>query len=160
MFLDTAVSAAYFWHTEAARKVSAHSESGGRCWPQSPTKAIAHPSFWAFSAAGLCHGGLRVLVFGRGCAWDIPRAHEGRSQSLGPFRVRRMKLAPTPHQGYSPTLVLGFFRWGVVGRGPSGARFWARPCPRPIFGTRRPLEKSRRIPSPADEVGPNPPPRL
>ena len=43
---------------------------------------------------------------------------------------------------------------------PSGARFWARTCPRPIFGTRRPLAKSRPIRSPADEVRPIPPPRL
>ena len=207
-------------HTEAARKVSAHSESGDRSWPQRPTKAIAQPSFWAFSAGGLWDGGLRALVFGRGCAWDIPRAHGGRSQSLSPFRVRPSKLAPTPHQGYSPPLVLGIFRWwivgrctsgahfwprlcwdiprahrgrsqslgpfrvrrtklaptrhqgyspplvlrifrwGLVGRGPSGARFWALLCQGHPAGTRRPLAKSRAIPSPADEVGPNPPPRL
>ena len=207
-------------HTEAARKVSPHYESGGRSWPLPPTKALAHPSFWVFSAGGLWDGGLRVVIFGCGFAQDIPWANKGRSQSLAAFRVRRMKLAPSPHQGYSPPLVLGIFRWGVVGRGPSGAlfgsgfaqdiprahgghsqslaplrvwrtklapaphqgyspplvlgifrwgvvgrgpsgaRFWTPPCPQPIFGTRRPLAKSHPIPSPADEVGPSPPPRL
>ena len=67
-FLGAVVSAAYFWHTEAVHKASAHSESGGRSWPQPPTKAIAHPSFWEFSAGGLWDGGLRALVFGNGCA--------------------------------------------------------------------------------------------
>ena len=220
MFLGAAVPAAYFWQTEAARKVSSHSESGGRSWPQPPTKAIAHPSFWAFSAGGLWDGGLRALVFGRGFAQDIPRAHGGhsqslapfrvrrtkwapaphqgyslplvlgifrwglcdgglpalvfgrgrarslflahggRSQSLAPFRVRRTKLAPAPHQGYSPPLVLGIFRWGVVGRGPLGGRFWARLCPGHPAGTRRPLAKFGPIPSPADQLCPTPPPRL
>ena len=159
-FFGAAVPVGYFLYTEAARKFLPHTESGGRSWPQPPTKAIAHPSFWAFSAGGLWDGGLRALVFGRSYGWDIPRANGGRSQCLGPFRVPRTMLAPAPHQGYSPPLVLGIFRWGVVGRGPSGARFWARPCPQPIFGTRRPLAKSRPIPSPADEVGPSPPPRL
>ena len=207
-------------HTEAALKVSPHYESGGRSWPKPPTKAIAHPSFWAFSAGGLWDWGLPALVFGRGHSrslflahggrsqslaqfrvrrtklapvptkaiahpsfwaffagglWDgglravfygrgfgqvILRAHGGRSQILAPFRVRRTKLAPAPHQGYSPPLVLGIFRWGVVGRGPSGARFWTRLCPGQPAGTRRPLSKSRPITSPADEVGPSPPPRL
>ena len=170
-------------HTEAAHKVSSHSESGGRSWPQPPTKAIAHPSisafsagglwdggfrrpvfgrgrarslflahkgrtqnlgpfrvrrtnlapaphqgyslpsFWAFSAGGLWDGGLPALVFGRGRARSVFLAHGGRSQSLAPFRVRRTKLAPAPHQGYSPPLVLGIFSWGVVGRGPSGGTF-------------------------------------
>ena len=158
--MGVAVRTAYFWHTEAARKVSSHSEYGGRSGPQPATKAITHPSFWAFSAGGFCDGGLRGLVFGRGRTRGLFLAHGGRSQSLAPFRVRRTKLAPTPHQGYSPPLVLGIFRWWVVGRGPSGARFWMRSCPRPIFFTRRPLVKSRPIPSPADEVGPNPPPTL
>ena len=220
MFLGAAVPGTSRGYTEAARKVSGHSESGGRSWPQPPTKAIAHPSFWAFSTGGLWDGGLRVLVFVRSCAWNIPRAHGGRSESLGPFRVRRTKLAPTPHQGYSPPLVLGIFRWGiwdrglrglvfgssrarrlflehrghtqsltpfrvrrtklapsphqgyspplvlgifrrrVVGRGTSGAQFLVRPFPPPIFGTRRPHAMSRPIPSPADEVGPSPPTSL
>ena len=76
------MAAAYFWHMEAARKGSPHSESGGRSWPQLPTKAIAHPSFWEFSAGGLWDGGLRLLIFGSGFAQDIPRAHGDRSQSL------------------------------------------------------------------------------
>ena len=160
LFLCAAVPSAYFWHTEAARKVSSHSESGGRSWTQPPTKAIAHPSFWAFSAGGLSDGGLPAVVFGHGRARSLFFAHRGRSQSLVPFRVRRTKLAPAPHQGYSPPLVLGIFRWGVVGRVPSGARFWARLCPGHPAGTRTPLSKSRPITSPADEVGPSPPPRL
>ena len=147
-------------HTEAARKISAHSESGGRTWPLSPTKAIAHTSIWAFSTGGLCDGRLRGLHFGRGRARGIVLTHGGHAQSLAPFRVRRTKLAPTPHQGYSPPLDLGIFPRGVVRWGPSGAYFWVRPCPWPSFGTRSPHAKSRPIPSPADEVGPNPPPRL
>ena len=91
--------AAYFLHTEAAPKVSPHSESGGRSWPQPPTKAIAPPSFWAFSTGGLRDWGLPVLVFGRERAHGLFLAHGGRSQSLTPFGARRTKFAPSPHQG-------------------------------------------------------------
>ena len=114
---------------EAARKVWPHSESGGPTSRHLPTKAIAHPPFWPFSAGRFWDGGLRALVFGRGCSRGIPRAHGGRSQSLGPFRVRRTNFAPPPHQGYSPSPVLALFRWAVLGQGPSGARFWVRLCP-------------------------------
>ena len=218
--MGAAVPAAYFSHTEAARKVSAHYESGGRSGPQPPTKAIADPSIWAFSAGGLRDGGLRVPLFGSGLARGIFLAHGGRTQSLAPirvrrtklaqaphkgyspplnfgifrrgwcdgrlgglvfgcgytrglffvhggrkqslaaFRVQRTKLAPTPHQGYSPPFIFGIFHWGVVGRWTSGTHFWPRLCLGHPAGTRRPLAKSRPIPSPADEVGPNPPPRL
>ena len=158
--MGAAVSAAYFWHTEAARKVAPHSESGGRSWPQPPTKAIAHPSFWALSAGRLRDGGLRAVFFGFGFIQDIPWAHGGRSQCFAPFRVRRTKLAPAPHQGYSPPLVLGIFRWRVVGRSTSGAHFLPWLCLGHPAGTRRLFVKSRPILSPADEVGPNPPPRL
>ena len=70
------------------------------------------------------------------------------------------KLRPRPHQGYSPPVSLAIFRWGLLAPRPSGAYFLARLCPRVPAGTRRPLAKSRPIPSPADEVGPSPPPRL
>ena len=149
-----------FWAHGGPIKVSPDSESGGRSWPQPPTKAIAHPSFWAFSAGGLSDGGLPAVVFGRGHARSLLLAHGGRSQTLPPFRVQRTKFAPAPHLGYSPPLVLGIFGWGVVGRGPSGTRFWERLCPGHPAGTRRPLAKSRPVPSPADEVCPSSPPRL
>ena len=148
-FLVAVVPVAHFWHTEAASKVSAHSDSGGRSWPQPATKAIAHPSFWAFSAGGLWDNGLRVLVFGLGCAWDIPWAHGGRSQSLGPHRVRRTKLAPSPLQGYSPPLVLGIFRWGVVGQGAFQRSFLGAALPRTSRGH---TEAARKV-SPHSESG-------
>ena len=50
-----------------------------------PTKAIAHPPFWPFSAGRFWDGGLRALAFGRSCGRGIPRVHAGRSQSLAPF---------------------------------------------------------------------------
>ena len=43
-----AVPVAYFWHTEAPRKVWCHSMSGGRTWRAPPPKAIAHPFFGHF----------------------------------------------------------------------------------------------------------------
>ena len=212
--------AAYFWHPEAPRTVSPHSESGGRTSPAPPTKAIAHPFFGHFSAGGFWHhdlraiifgrgfarglflvprgtsqslvpfrvrrtnfaraphqgysppvfghfsaGGswhpdLRGLIFGRGCARGLFLAHGGRPPSLGPFRVPRTNFAHAPHQGYSPPVFWPFFRWGVLGPRPSGADFWARLCPWPIFGTQRPPAKYGAIPSPADELRPRPPPRL
>ena len=159
-FLAVAVPGTSRGHTKATRKVSAHSESGGRSGPEPPTKAIAHPSIRAFSAGRLWHGGLRGLIFGPGLARGLFLVHGGRTLSLARFRVRRTKLAPTPHQGYSPPLVLGIFRWGVVGRWNSGARFWPQLCLGHPAGTGRPLAKSHPISSPADEVGPSPPPRL
>ena len=155
-----AVPVAYFWHTEAARKIWGHSESGGRTSPTPPTKAIAHPFFGHFSAGGFWHHNLRAIIFGRGFARGQFLAHGGPSQSLVAFRVRRTKLAsPTP-QGYSPPVFMAFFRWTNLAPRPSGGYFWARLWPRPIFGTRRALTKSRGIPSPADEVGQPHPPRL
>ena len=158
--MGAAVPAAYFWHTEAARKVSRHSESGGRSWPAPPPKAIAHPFLWPFSAGRTWRPGLRAVIFGRGCARGLFLAHGGRSQSLAPFRVPRTKLASPTSQGYSPPVFVAFFRWTNLAPRPSGGYFWLRLSPRPIFGTRRPLAKSRAIPSPADEVGQPHPPRL
>ena len=66
---------------------------------------------------------------------------------------------PTP-QGYSPPVFVTFFRWTNLAPRPSGGYFWARLCPLPIFGTRRPLAKSHGIPSLADEVGQPHAPRL
>ena len=158
--MGAAVPVAYFWHTEAARQVWCHSESRGRTSPTPPTKAIAHPFFGHFSAGGFWHHDLRALIFGRGFARGLFLAPRGPSQSLAPFRVRRTNFARAPHQGYSPPVFWPFFRWGVLGPRPSGADFWARLCPWPIFGTRRPPAKSGAIPSPADELRPRPPPRL
>ena len=153
-----ALPVAYFWHTEVPRKVSPHSESGERTWPAPPPKAIARPVLWRFGRTW-CPG-LRALIFGSGCTRGLFLAHGGRSQSLAAFRVRRTKLAsPTP-QGYSPPVFVGFFRWTNLAPWPSGGYFLARLSPRPIFGTRRPLVKSRGIPSRADEVGQPHPPRL
>ena len=158
--MGAAVLAAYFWHTEAPSKVSHHSESGGRTWPAPPPKAIAHPFFRPFSTGGFWLPDLRVLIFWRCCTRGLFLAQGGPSQSLTPFRVRRTNLAsPTP-QGYSPPVFVAFFRWMNLANRPSGGYFWARLCPRPIFGTRRRLAKSRTIPSPADEVGQPHPPRL
>ena len=78
-FLDANVPAAYFLGPEAARKVSPHSESGGRTWPAPPTKAIAHPFFGHFSAGGFWHHNLRALIFGRGFARGLFLAHGGPS---------------------------------------------------------------------------------
>ena len=158
--MGAAVPAAYFWHTEAAPKVSRHSESGGRSWPAPPPKAIARPFLWPFTAGRAWQPGLRAVIFGCGCSHGLFLAHRGESQSLTPFRVRRTKLAsPTP-QGYSPPDFVGFFRWMNMAPRPSGGYFWARLCPQPIFGTRRCLAKSRAIPSLADEVGQPQPQRL
>ena len=183
--------AAYFWYTEAPRKVSRHSESGGRSWPAPPPKAIAHPFLWPFCAGRTCHPGLRAVIFRRGFARGLFLAQKGTSQSLTAFRVRRTKWAgPTPKaiahpflwplsagRTWRPVLRVvifgrGFARGLVLAHGgpsqslaafrvrrtnlaprSSGGYFWAWLCPRPIFGTRRPLAKSHGIPSPADEVG-------
>ena len=158
--MGSAGPAAYFWHTEAPCKVSRHSEDGGRCWPAPLPKAIAHPFLWPFSAGRTWQPGLRSVIFVRGFSRGLFLAHEGPSQSLTAFRVRRTKLAsPTP-QGYSPPVFVASFRWTNLAPRPSGGYFWARLCLRPIFGTRRPLAKSPGIPSPADEVGQPHPPRL
>ena len=153
--LDVAVPAAYVWHTEAPRNVSPHSESGGRTLPAPPPKPIAHPFFVYFSTEGFA-----APTFGHGCARGLFLSHGRPSQSLTPFRVWRMNFAcPTP-QGYSPTVFSAFFRRVAMAPQPSSAYFWARLCPRPIFGTRRSLPKSRPIPSPADELRKPHPPRL
>ena len=133
---------------------------GGRSWPAPPPKAIAHPFLWPFSAERTWCPGLRAVIFGRGFVRGLCLAHGGPSQSLAAFRVRRTKLAsPTP-QGYSPPVFVAFVRWTNLAPRPSGGYFWARLRPRLIFGTPRPLAKSRPIPSPADELRPRPPPRL
>ena len=160
LFLGAALPAAYFWHPEAPRKVSPHSESGGRTSPTPSSKAIAHPIFGHFSAGGCWRPDLRALIFGRGCARGLFLAHGGRPQSLGPFRVRRTNFAHAPRQGYSTPVFWPFFRWGVLAARPSGAHFWARLCPWPLFGTRRPPAKYGAIPSPADELRTRPLPRL
>ena len=80
-------------------------------------KAIAHPFFGHFCGGRTWGRELRALIFGRGSARGLFLAHGGPSQILAPFRVRRTNL------------------WTE----PSGAYFWARQCPQPIFGTRRPL---------------------
>ena len=121
----------------------AHSESGGRSRPAPHPKAISHPFLWPFSAARTWRTGLRAVIFGRGCAHGLFLAHRGISQSLAPFRARRTKLAISTPQGYSPPFFVAFFRWMDLAPRPSGCYFWARLCPRPIFGTRRPLAKSR-----------------
>ena len=160
LFLGAAVPAAYFWHTEAPRKVSRHSESGGRSWQAPPPKAIAHPFLWPFSVGRTWRPGLRAVILGRGFGGSLSLAHGGPSQSPAVFRVWRTKLAsPTP-QGYSPPVFVAFFRWTNLAPRPSGGYFWTRLWPRPIFGTRRHLSKSRAIPSPADEVDQPHPPRL
>ena len=159
LILGVAVPGASHGHTEAAHKISPHSVTGGPTSPHPPTKAIAHPSFGPFSAGRFWDRGLRALVFGRGCARGIPRAHGGCLQSLAPFRVRQTNFAP-PHQGYSPPPVLALSRWAVWGWGPSGARFWLRPCAGYPAGKRRPLARFGPLQSPADQLRPTPPPRL
>ena len=160
LFLGAAVPAAYFWHTEAPRKVGPHSESVRRTWPARPPKAIAHPFFGHFCGGRTWGRDLRALIFGRGRARGLFLAHGGPSQSLDPFRVRRTNLASPSPQGYSPPVFWAFLRRTNLGTGPSGAYFWARQCPRPIFGARRPLAKSGPIPTPSDELGQPLPPRL
>ena len=156
-FLGAAVPMAYFWHTEAPRKVWPHSESGGRTWPAPPPKAIAHPFFGHF-CGGRTWG--RELIFWHGSGHGLFLVHGGPSQSLAPFRVRQTNMASPSPQGYSPPIFWAFLRRTNLGTGPSGAYFWARQCPRPVFGTRRPHAKSGPIPSPADELGQPLPPRL
>ena len=151
--MGAALPMAYCWHTEAPRKVSRHSESGGRSWPAPPPKAIAHPFWWIFSAGRTWRPGLGVVIFGRGSARGLFLAHGGTLQILAPFRVRRTKLASRTLEGYNPPVCVAFFRWTNLSPRPSGSYFWARLCPWPIFSTRRCLAKSRAIPSPADEVG-------
>ena len=158
--MGSALSAAYFWYTEAPRKVSQHSESGGRSWPVPPPKAIPHPFLWPISAGRTWRPVLRAVIFGRGFVRGLFLANGGPSQSLAAFRVRRTMLAsPTP-QGYSPPVFVAFFRWTNLAPRPSGRYFCTWLCPQPIYGTWRCLAKSRAIPSPADEVGQPHPPRL
>ena len=99
-------------------------------------------------------------TFGRGSTHGLFLAHGVPSQSLAPFRFRRTIMASPSPQGYCPPVFWAFLRRTNLGKGPSGAYFWARQCPQPIFGTRRPLAKSDPIPSPADEFGQRFPPRL
>ena len=157
--MGAAVPVAYFWHTEAARQVRGHSESRGRSSPTPPTKAIAHPFFGHFCGGRTWGRDLRGLIFGHGSARGLFLVHGGPSQSLVPFRVRRTNVAGPSPQRYSPPVFWAFLRRTNLGTGPSGAYFWARQCPRPIFGTRRPLAKSGPIPSPADELGQPLPPK-
>ena len=158
--MGAALAAAYVWRTEAPRKVSRLSESSGRSRPAPNPKVIAHPFLWPFSAGRTWRPGLRAVLYERSCVRGLFLVHRGASQSLEPFRVLPTKLAsPTP-QGYSPPVFVAFFRWTNLAPRPSGGYFWARLCPRPIFSGRRPLTKSRGIPSPADEVGQPHPPRL
>ena len=85
LFLGTAVPVAFFWDTEAPRKVLPHSESSGRTWPAPPPKAIAHPFFGHFCGGPTWGRDLRVLIFGCGSARGLFLAHGGPSQSLAPF---------------------------------------------------------------------------
>ena len=121
--MGAAPPAAYFWHTEAPRKVSRHSESGGRSGPASPPKAIAHQFLWPFSAGRTWRPGLRAVNFGRGFAGGLFLAHGGPSQSLAAFRVQRTKLANITPQGYSPPIFVAFFRWTNLAPRPSGGNF-------------------------------------
>ena len=99
-----------------------------------------HTCLGPFSAGCTWRPGLQAVIFRRGCARGLFLAHGGASQSLAPSRVRRTKLAsPTP-PGYNPPVFVAFFRWTNLATRPSGGYFWARLCPRPIFGTRRPLK--------------------
>ena len=150
--MPAALTAAYFWHTEAPRKGSWHSESDRRSWLAPTPKAIAHPFLWTFSAGRTWRPGLRAVIFGRGFVRSLCLSHGSPSQSLVAFRVRRTKEdSPTP-QGYSPPVFVAFLHWTNLAPWPSGGYFWTRLCPQPIFGTRRCLAKSRAIPSPADEL--------
>ena len=168
--LGTGTSGAYFWARQCPRpifgtrrppcKVWPHSESGRRAWPAPPPKAIAHPFFQHFCGGRTWGRDLRALIFGHGTARGVFLVHGGPSQSLAPFRVRRTNLASPSPQGYGHPVFWAFLRRTNLGTGPSGAYFWARQCPRPSFGTRRPLAKSGPIPSPADELGQPLPPRL
>ena len=158
--MGVALAAAYIWHAEAHRKVSQHSESGGRSRPASPPKAIAHPFLWPFCAGRTWRPGLRAVIFGSGFTCCLFLVHGGPSQSLAAFQVRRTKLARTTPQGYRPPVFVAFFRWTNLAPRPSGGYLCARLCPWPMFGTQRPLAKSRGIPSTADEVGQPHPPRL
>ena len=96
LFLGAAVPVAYFWPTEVPRKVSHHSESGGRSWPAPPPKAIAHPFLWPFSAGRTWRHGLRAVIFWRGFARGLCLTHGGSSQCLAAFRVWRTKWASPP----------------------------------------------------------------
>ena len=158
--MGAAVPVAYFWHTEAPRNLSPHSESGGRTWPAPPPKATADPFFCHFSGGRTWGPDLRAVIFGRGCARGLFLAHGRPSQCLAPFRFRRKNMAsPTP-QGYSPPLFLAIFWRTNLGTRPSGGHFWVRLRPWPIFGSRMPLAKSRPIPSPAGDLGQPHTPRL
>ena len=148
---------AYFWHTEAARKVWVHSESGGRTSPTPPTKAIAHPFFGHFSAGECRRPDLRALIFGRGCARGLFLAHGVRPQSMGQFRVRRTNFAHAPHQGYSPHVFWPFFRWGVVGAPTFGCSFLSAAVPVAYFWK---TEAARKVLGHSDSGGrtsPTPP---
>ena len=158
--MGAALAAAYVWRTEAPRKVSRLSESGGRSRPAPNPKVIAHPFLWPFSAGRTLRPGLRAVIFGRGYAHGLFLAHGGPLQSLAAFRVRRTKLASPTRQGYSPPVFVAFFRRTSLAPRPSGGYFRALLWPQPIFGARRPLGKSRGIPSPAGEVGQPQTPRL
>ena len=124
LFLGAAVPVAYFWHTEAPRKVWPHSESRGRTWPAPTPKAIGYPFLGHFYGRRTWGRDLRALIFGRGSAGGLFLGHGGPSQSLAPFRVRRTNLASPSPQGYSPPVFWAFLRRTNLGTGPSGAYFW------------------------------------
>ena len=157
--MGAASPAAYFWLTEAPRKVSRHSESGGRSGPAPPPKAIAHPFFGHFCGGRTWARDLRALIFGRSCARCLFLAHGGSSQSLVPFRVRWTNLASPSPQGYSPPAFWAFLQRKNLGTGRSGAYFLGAAVPAAYFWH---TEAPRKV-WPHSESGgrtwPTPPPK-
>ena len=128
--MGAAVPGAFRGHTEAARKVWPHSESGGPTSPHPPTKPIALPSFGPFSA-----GGFGTGAFGRsflGAA--VPRASRGHTKAARKVWPHSESGGPTlPHP---PTEAIvnpsfGPFSAGVVDGGLRAVSF-GRGCARGI----------------------------
>ena len=168
--LGTGPLGAYFWARQCPRPIFGTRRPLAKSGPlPSPADELGQPlpprlqptRFLGIFAADENWGrDRRVLIFGRGSARGEFLAHGGPSQSLAPFLVRRTNLASPSPQGNSRPIFWAFLRRTNLGTGPSGTYFWARQCPWPILGTRRPLAKSGPIPSPADELGQPLPPRL
>ena len=132
--MDAAVGVDYFWRTEAPRKVSRHSESGGRSRPAPNPKVIAHPFLWAFSTGRTWRSGLRFGYFWvRLCPGPIfgtqrllikSRAIPSPADEVG--RPHPPMLKPNRFCGLFPLDELGAPAFGqlFLGAALSAAYFW------------------------------------
>ena len=128
--MGVAVPGASRGHTEAARNVWHHSESGGPTSPHPPTNAIAHPSFGSFSAGVFGTGAFGRSFLGAAVA-GASRGHTVAARIVWPHPESGRPTSPHPPQCYSPPPVLALFRRGFWD-GRHRAVVFGRGCARGI----------------------------